>query len=102
MCPTIASVGPSAVPLTRAVDDPSASDETSANASPALRHTAAAGASCPDGPGVVSNSRRRSGIGTARQITLTQPPVTLTLPGDDSCSAHLGLAPRAEREPALT
>src|SRR5262245_894945 len=66
MCPTIARDGPSAVPFTRAVEEPSASEATSANGSAARRHAAAALRSCPDGPGVVISSRRSSGSGTAR------------------------------------
>ena len=41
MWPTIASVGPPPVPLTRAVEEPMTSVVTSANAPAASRHTAA-------------------------------------------------------------
>ena len=41
MCPTIASVGPPPVPLTRAHEEPMTSLVTSANAPAASRHTSA-------------------------------------------------------------
>ena len=40
MCPTIASSGPFPVPGTRAIEEPSESPVTSANADAASRHTA--------------------------------------------------------------
>src|SRR6266568_2946141 len=77
MCPTSASVGPSPVPFTRASTEPSASEETSANASPARRKAAAASRSWPEGPGVVNNSLSSPGKGTAQDATcLTARPKT--------------------------
>src|SRR3954466_14151029 len=61
MWPTMASVGPSPVPFTRAIDDPITSTETSANPEAAARHAAAGAVSWPEGPVVVSRVRRTSG-----------------------------------------
>ena len=63
MWPTIASVGAPSVAATRANDDPSVSEVTSANAEAASRQMRAGSSSCPEGPGAVSKSARRAGAG---------------------------------------
>ena len=62
MWPTIASVGPPAVPGTRAQTDPMTSVTTSANAEAASRNTPAGAVSYPDGPWAVSSERSTGGI----------------------------------------
>src|SRR5438477_10257032 len=68
MCPTSASSGAPLVPATRAIEEPRASVETSANAAAASRQTRAGALSWPEGPGVVSRSRSRLGISMNRRL----------------------------------
>ena len=63
MWPTIASVGASFSPArTRANDEPSVSEVTSANVAAASRQTLAASSSWPDGPEAVRSAVRSSGV----------------------------------------
>ena len=91
------------MPFTRATDEPSASDETSAKAS---------AGTAPDrsGLGLVAGRPGRGQqlaeeIGKlhgSASLSLTRAPVAPTLPSMTPRLSHLGLAQRAVREPALS
>src|SRR5688572_4802009 len=120
MCPTTASSGPPAVPLTRATLEPTLSLVTSANDAAASRKTAAAACSYPEGPGAVSRLRRTSGTGmahdcsdrpdagrspVARRAPITAAPDSGYADGDREaegglCAAPLEQLPQHEREDA--
>jgi hypothetical protein len=57
------------VPGTRAIDEPSVSLVTAANADAASRHTAEGADSYPDGPGAVRSDRSNGGSDTAAERT---------------------------------
>ena len=64
MWPTTATVGPPAVPATRANEEPTRSPPTSwANREQYSRHTCAGRDSWPEGPGAVRSFVSSSGIG---------------------------------------
>src|ERR1700760_1933177 len=90
MWPTTATVGPPAVPATRAHDDPTLSAPTSvAKVAQYSRHTRAGVVSCPEGPGAVKSRSRRSGAGTSERLFASAPGRGLCVGAhvDHECSA---------------
>src|SRR5450755_2763321 len=73
MWPTTISVGPPAVPETRAYEEPTLSDPTSvANSAQPSRQTLAGSVSWPDGPAALIRRWSSSGVGTARRLVVPQ------------------------------